>query len=973
MNNLVASGLAILATTLALQGPMKIQACAQGRLKPRKAPVSITTRVDQSQSLSRAQLAKIDNLLSGLFQITKQASAAEKLDPRIKDSTLAKIRQRRAQIENQLLACGSGAVAPLVESLDTWNDEAGHVYARALSKFGPQIVGPLIVGVSNKTVDSRERACLLVYGAKAVAASGGGANPILIEYLTSSSPQRRMATLQLIHEIRAGDNGSTFSFVLSGQLVSEVCKALKDENDFVRRAASETLGLVGPRSPFVAQSLCDAARRDPDAGVRRSCARALGDIVSRQNEDAAYKTLETLSFVLQNDEFDGAREAAAEAIGKMRNAPRPAVSALIAGLKDPVKAVQEKSIGSLRNCGELGASPDAVLEIIKSMKDLSNRDINFYCEILTAFHSRALPALPILISAINANRDQYGETSYSFAGFCKALGPAASPAVPLLIDLLAKQRSVLLNYNRGDTQTAILEALIAIGPEAKQPLVELSQRSSVPLRGRCEWAIKQIVNNTPLTPTLQVDDSTLPYLDSYLILCEAEVSSAAGTHEATQDEALVDELFTAVSMETRIQNVASDQDSRELALSQNRRRIAGIENKLLKLGPTAIPLLVESTTSSDRFFSEACAQTLIKFGPQIVRPIIFAGSTAGTLRGNRSLEYAYGAIGALGGSAVGPLNLLLNEKSPPLQISALSALRRLGRDSNFVIDPILINSARAAAESANSQVRSAAVLALGEIGPRNTPLLETLYSHLRTDASAAVRRSCAIALGTLIEKQSTDAAAKTIESLGAALVQDEFPGTRIAAANALRHGHNAPRAAVNALTQGITDPVRRVQLSCIQALSDFGGQSASALPVIIQQTHLGQDTEESQGFVVLLDSIGPAAVIALPALIANFQLGSEEGSDQAHYQFASFCKKLGPESAPAVPILIRMLNNKYDRVHAIEALGAIGPPAVAAISSLEHLSKNDPDVAMRCRAAIDSIRGKTKPISEERNGQIGGI
>lgn len=914
-----------------------------------------------------AQTAKIDNLIAGLLQITKQRADANKLDLSIREQTLAKIRRRQFDIETQLISSGSEAITPLVESLDTWNEEAGHIFARTLGKFGPQIAGPLISNLADRPPGSRERACLVVYGAESIESCGSTVNESLQKYLLNSSPHLREATLQLIEEIAADCRGIN-SLALSGQLVEEVCRALRDNKEFVRIAAAACLGRIGPRNQLVSNALCDSARTDPDAAVRRASVTALGEIASGQTQYAMQNTVETLSFVLKNDEFDGARAAAAEALGKTHNSSSKAVSALIAGLKDPVKSVQEKSISSLRTIGPTAGR--ALPDLLESMTDLSNNDINLYCGVLERFGENAKPALPIIMSAIRSNGDEYGETTYSFARFAQALGPAGSPAVPLLIEMLTRRNSGIY---RGDHQKAIFDALTAIGPGAKESLIELSLRSTS-LKDSCDRAIKEIGNASDSKSTPQVSPPAIQLFDSWLMIYDVSALAAVGADRAQDPEALVDDLYTAASaVETRIENERDfGQDSRQRALSDNRRRIAEIEKKLLALGPVPIPLLVQSTLSADQLFAGACARVLAKFGPQIVRPIILEFSTSQNPRGNRSLEYGYDAIGSLGPEAVPPLKLLLQDKSADMQISTLSALRTLARKS-FVLPPELIGSVRACADSGNDRVRGAAVLALGEIGPRNPELLQTLYSHLRSDPSAAVRRSCAVALGSLVEKQSNDAASKTIDELGAALVHDEFPGTRIASANALRHGHNSPARAVDALTQGIADPVLAVQLSCIQALSDFGGQSASALPTIISQVKAGRDAEESSALASLLNNIGPTAAIALPSLLANLPSQLDEGQNATHQGLAAFCMKLGKDAVPAVPVLIRMLNNKYDRRQAIAALGAIGPPAAAAIPALEHVAETDPDCANQCRSALSSIRGNPQTQTEENRGQLGGI
>ena len=69
--------------------------------------------------------------------------------------------------------------------------------------------------------------------------------------------------------------------------------------------------------------------------------------------------------------------------------------------------------------------------------------------------------------------------------------------------------------------------------------------------------------------------------------------------------------------------------------------------------------------------------------------------------------------------------------------------------------------------------------------------------------------------------------------------------------------------------------------------------------------------------------------------------------DQVRWKALEILAKLGPKAAPAVPTLIRALDNDYDRYRAITVLGAIGPAAAPAVPPLlgrltDTLSVEDP-------------------------------
>lgn len=453
-------------------------------------------------------------------------------------------------------------------------------------------------------------------------------------------------------------------------------------------------------------------------------------------------------------------------------------------------------------------------------------------------------------------------------------------------------------------------------------------------------------------------------------------STTSGTDEIQQINDLISKIAGIDRAQRTLERETTSNADREPALAYNRRAIQEAEDKLAAMGPRAIPYLIDALNRTEREASEASERVLVRLGPQVVRPLIIAAADQ-RLTPSRGKHAASNVVRKLGGEAIGPLKEMLNGSSESQRLAAMRMLTETLPDrryyphyrsyhnnyeEGYIVPPEVITILCTACSDKSATVRKAAVETLGRIGPRNNQLIQTLSKTLRTDSDASVRRSAATALGDVGQLQSSEPSKQTVLALEFTLVNDEYEGTRLAAAKALGKMTNAPNA-VAALMKGLNDPVQLVKDGSIAALQSFGPAAAPAVPVLIKCLNT-PNSYSAEEVARTLSRIGPAAAPALPTLI-KMAAESSNNHNSLRYSLAEACRSMGSKASPAVPQLIQMLkdhSNSSGRYQVIEALGAIGPAAASAEPALLEVAKSSPTYRSRVEEALKKIKGETATV-----------
>lgn len=396
------------------------------------------------------------------------------------------------QCEKQILALGPAAIPSLLKALNEPEHGEAQCCAQLLTKLGPQIVRPTLVALSSHLERNFEYSQDLQYGAFAISELGDLANAPLLNGLTDSKDEVRIATMQVIKQT-AGDTRQQQGYygpVTPAEFIAPICTLLEtDRNPLVRRAAGEALGQIGPRNQAVLAALSKAAISDGQPSVRISCVKALGQIGSLQSSTKASETSRQLESVLQRDQAGAVRAEAARAIGIV-HADSRAVGALSKAFVDPDPLVQWAAASTLPAFGSsaIAAIPQAV-ECMDRIKDTEIRKLMLRINATHRF-DRFSPGNLVIVAnnpVLETARDKYQEQLRTITYVCEHFGSNGGPAVPMLIKMLEEDP---------DTWSRSLEmdALAKIGPAAAAAEKTLRKiaASEPSLRERCEETIKKI-------------------------------------------------------------------------------------------------------------------------------------------------------------------------------------------------------------------------------------------------------------------------------------------------------------------------------------------------------------------------------------------------------------------------------------------------------------------------------------------------
>jgi HEAT repeat protein len=266
------------------------------------------------------------------------------------------------------------------------------------------------------------------------------------------------------------------------------------------------------------------------------------------------------------------------------------------------------------------------------------------------------------------------------------------------------------------------------------------------------------------------------------------------------------------------------------------------------------------------------------------------------------------------------------------------------------IDPETFAALAEALRSGTSQVRAAVAYALGRFQPSPT-LIPALGEAVR-DPDATVRTAALKALHDLGDRMPF----APPETFAAAL-EDERPAVRYWAAAALGHvGLGVDAYIPGLLRHAETDADRDVRNVCAVEVCDFIKPTAvtpAVVPVLTKALE-SPDQDVRCAACGLLARLGPSSAPAIPRLI---RLLEEPGGDPAEPArpttltdpqswAATALGRIAPDTplaAQAATALIEVLQTEPPTPatkHAIRALAGFGPPAQDAIPRLRELSKS---------------------------------
>jgi HEAT repeat protein len=292
---------------------------------------------------------------------------------------------------------------------------------------------------------------------------GSPAVPLLKQRLQSADAHDRRVAVELL--VRIGPPNAT--------LVALLRPLLADKDSYVRKAAIEGLGVVGPTAKEAIDDLERVATRDPDL-LRRVAAR----IALIHVAGASHERLRALTDFLEMKETgaegpkgekngpQSPQEAAvfaASALADLEHKARAAERQLLAALKHSNHGIRINAAAAL---GRIGAnSPKTVAALIEVLKNDPEREARrAAASSLGDIGPKAKAALPALSAALKGD----GKGGWWVAA--DALGKiGGTEVVPLLVEALANPDA--------DIRHTSIKALGNLGVVAKPAVMALEKAS----------------------------------------------------------------------------------------------------------------------------------------------------------------------------------------------------------------------------------------------------------------------------------------------------------------------------------------------------------------------------------------------------------------------------------------------------------------------------------------------------------------
>jgi HEAT repeat protein len=285
---------------------------------------------------------------------------------------------------------------------------------------------------------------------------------------------------------------------------------------------------------------------------------------------------------------------------------------------------------------------------------------------------------------------------------------------------------------------------------------------------------------------------------------------------------------------------------------------------------------------------------------------------------------------------------LTTSRTPGVQANAACGLARYAGHGPQVL-PYLV----ATAKSREPEARIGALTALGMLGAEARDAVPVVLEAMRSDHEDARR------IATYVVAQIAAHGDQAVLAALTGATRDAGQSTRSTAVSSLAVVGKGSRATATELVRCLGDGSSslNVRATAARHLAKVGVPDV-AIPALTAE--LEKDTDVLPSVAVSLCELdAPAAKKAMERLVGLVDAPGQK------YDVAMLLAQLGPRAAPAVPALIRLLENTEPgrRQSAATALGAIGAAAKDALPVLERLqSDQDANMSVAADAAVKAIR-----------------
>lgn len=352
-----------------------------------------------------------------------------------------------------------------------------------------------------------------------------------------------------------------------------------------------------------------------------------------------------------------------------------------------------------------------------------------------------------------------------------------------------------------------------------------------------------------------------------------------------------------------------------------------------RIGPVAIPRLIEALKSGDAVTRAGSARALGSMGPaaNAAIPVLVANLPHGDADERRE---TIDALGLIGRDAAPALGEALGSSDASVRAGAALALAQIGQEAKGVASKV----ADAAAKEGNPAARAALLSAVGKTGVEPARAAELLVAGVKDD-NEEVRHGAINAVFLLRSASDRLVPALTM------LLRDANPVLSERAAAVLGRLGPAAHASVPALLE-VARRRSPMPQACLDALGQMG---PSVVPVVLKAIAGENPDALTPGHwsVKCLEKIGGESVTPLAAALGDASAGVRLVAARALGQ-------LGPAAAPAMNALLGAAGDDDPRVRAaiLTALVATRTRMLAAASRIESALKDSSPVVRTAAAKL---------------------
>jgi HEAT repeat protein len=361
--------------------------------------------------------------------LAEEAPPVDKLIEQLSARENAARREAAYQID-KLGPAAKPAIPALIKALSDPDKQVWSIAVGTLAKLGPEAAEAIpalmesLDSRKNRGPRDRDKRQILMRSAHALTRIGPAASPPLLYGLNCDDGRARAGSAKAL-----GGMGAAAHDAIPG-LIANLRRDQPDE----RRETIEALALIGRDSvPALGEAL-----GSPEAPVRTGAALAIA-LLGRDAQSLASKVADATA----KETDPAARAALLAAVPKVGVEPARAVELLIAGVRDDHDQVRHGAINAIY--------------VLRGANDV------------------LMPALLALVRDPNPTMSERG------AAVLGRLGPAGSPAVPALLEVMRQ---------RTPPPPVFLEALGQIGPAAVPGILSAVEGESPDVLTREHWSVK---------------------------------------------------------------------------------------------------------------------------------------------------------------------------------------------------------------------------------------------------------------------------------------------------------------------------------------------------------------------------------------------------------------------------------------------------------------------------------------------------